>query len=204
MADTAMPSVAFTKGPSEGTLPGSAANIAAMGAPSPQAMRFATAAFATGIVLIAAEVDGVPVGMLANSFTSVSLDPPLVSVNIARTSGTWPLLRRAGRWGISILGAQQGTDFRRLSRKATERFQGVDWFASGDGGVLLAGASATFTVGMEAEVDAGDHVVVILRVLGLHRTPDRTSLVFYDSQPHRLAAAGEGGPDTGFTSRGLS
>jgi flavin reductase (DIM6/NTAB) family NADH-FMN oxidoreductase RutF len=204
MADTAMPPVAFTKGPSEGTLPGSAANIAAMSAPSPQAMRFATAAFATGIVLIAAEVDGVPVGMLVNSFTSVSLDPPLVSVNIARTSGTWPLLRRAGRWGISILGAQQGTDFRRLSRKATERFQGVDWFASGDGGVLLAGASATFTVSMEAEVDAGDHVVVILRVLGLHRTPDRTSLVFYDSQSHRLAAAGEGGPDTGFTSRGLS
>ena len=204
MADTAMPPVAFTKGPSEGTLPGSAANIAAMSAPSPQAMRFATAAFATGIVLIAAEVDGVPVGMLANSFTSVSLDPPLVSVNIARTSGTWPLLRRAGRWGISILGAQQGSDFRRLSRKAAERFQGVDWFASGDGGVLLAGASATFTVGMEAEVDAGDHVVVILRVLGLHRTPDRTSLVFYDSQPHRLVAAGEGRPDTGFTSRGLS
>ncbi len=204
MADTAMPPVAFTKEPSEGTLPGSAANIAAMSVPSPQAMRFATAAFATGVVLIAAQVDGVPVGMLVNSFTSVSLDPPLVSVNIARTSGTWPLLRRAGRWGISILGAQQGTDFRRLSRKATERFQGVDWFASGDGGVLLAGASATFTVGMEAEVDAGDHVVVILRVLGLHRTPDRASLVFYDSQPHRLVAAGEGGPDTGFTSKGLS
>ena len=204
MADTAMPPVAFTKGPSEGTLLGSAANVAAMSTPSPQAMRFATAAFATGVVLVAADVDGVPVGMLVNSFTSVSLDPPLVSVNIARTSGTWPLLRRAGRWGISILGAQQGTDFRRLSRKATERFQGVDWFASGDGGVLLAGASATFTVGMEAEVDAGDHVVVILRVLGLHRTPDRASLVFYDSQPHRLAAAGKGGPDTGFTSKGLS
>jgi flavin reductase (DIM6/NTAB) family NADH-FMN oxidoreductase RutF len=202
MADTAMPPVAFTKGPSEGTHPGSAATIAAMSAPSPKAMRFATAAFATGVVLIAAQVDGVPVGMLANSFTSVSLDPPLVSVNIGRTSGTWPLLQRAGRWGISILGAQQGTDFRRLSRKATERFQGVDWFASGDGGVLLAGASATFTVGMEAEVDAGDHVVVILRVLGLHRTPDRAPLIFYDSQPHRLAAAG--GPDTGFTSRGLS
>jgi len=204
MGDIAMPSVAFTKGPSEGTLPGSAANIAAMSAPSPRAMRFATAAFATGVVLIAAQVDGGPVGMLANSFTSVSLDPPLVSVNIARTSGTWPLLQRAGRWGISILGAQQGTDFRRLSRKATERFQGVDWFASGDGGVLLAGASATFTVGMEAEVDAGDHVVVILRVLGLHRTPDRAPLAFHDSQPHRLAAAGEGGPDTGFNSKGLS
>jgi flavin reductase (DIM6/NTAB) family NADH-FMN oxidoreductase RutF len=200
MADTAMPPVAFTKGPSEGTLPGSAANIAAMSAPPPQAMRFATAAFATGVVLIAAQVDGVPVGMLVNSFTSVSLDPPLVSVNIARTSGTWPLLRRAERWGISILGAQQGADFRRLSRKATERFQGVDWFASGDGSVLLAGANATFTVGMEAEVDAGDHVVVILRVLGLHRAPDRAPLVFYGSQLHRLAAGDEANLDTQLTS----
>jgi flavin reductase (DIM6/NTAB) family NADH-FMN oxidoreductase RutF len=204
MADTAMPPAACSKGPSEGALPGSASSIAAMNAPSPRAMRFATAAFATGIVLVAAQVDGVPVGMLVNSFTSVSLDPPLVSANIARTSGTWPLLRRAGRWGISILGAQQGAEFRRLSRKATERFQGGDWSPSGDGGVLLAGASATFSVSMQAEVEAGDHVVVILRVLGLHRTPERAPLVFHGSQLHQLAAHGEPNPDDQSNPRGLS
>ncbi len=200
MPDMAMSPAASSEGPP----PESAITIAAMSASSPGAMRFATAAFPTGVVLIAAQVDGVPVGMLVNSFTSVSLDPPLVSVNVARGSGTWPLLRQAKRWGISVLGAQQDGAFRQLSRKAAERFQGVDWSAPGDGSVLLADASALFTVSLEAEVEAGDHVVILLRVLDLHRTPDRLPLVFYGSQLHRLATPGEANPDTLSTSRGLS
>lgn len=172
--------------------------------PTLQAMRSTTAAFPTGIVLVAAQVDGAPVGLLANSFTSVSLEPPLLSVAVARTSGTWPLLLRVERWGISILGAQQEATFRQLSRKAAERFQGVAWTAAEDGSVLLAGASATFTVSLEAEIAAGDHVIALLRVLDLHRTPDHAPLIFYGSQLHRLAAHGDANPDTPSTLRGLT
>lgn len=156
--------------------------------PVPQAMRSATSAFPTGVVLLAAKVDGLPVGLLANSFTSVSLDPPLVSINIARTSTTWPLLRKAEHWGISILAEEQETVFRQLAGKAAERFSGLDWTSGTDGSLVLGGASATFIVRPEAQFDAGDHIIALMQVLGLDRSPERRPLAFHGSQTARLAA----------------
>lgn len=157
-------------------------------APTPEGMRTALSAFPTGVTLVAAVVDGRPIGMLVNSFTSVSLEPPLVSVNLSRASGTWLLLQRAQHWGISVLGEQNEADFRRLSRPANERFQGVDWLACEDGSVLLPHASAKFTVEGEAHIDAGDHVIALRRVLALHRDAGQEPLVFFGSQIHRLSA----------------
>jgi flavin reductase (DIM6/NTAB) family NADH-FMN oxidoreductase RutF len=156
--------------------------------PVPQAMRSATSAFPTGVVLLAAEFDGIPVGMLANSFTSVSLDPPLVSVNIARTSSTWPVLSKPGHWGISVLAEEQEMVFRQLAGKAGERFSGLDWTSDADGSLVLNGAGATFIVGPQAQFDAGDHIIVLMRVLGLQWSPERRPLVFHGSQTTRLAA----------------
>jgi flavin reductase (DIM6/NTAB) family NADH-FMN oxidoreductase RutF len=156
--------------------------------PVPQAMRSATSTFPTGVVLLAAEVDDMPVGMLANSFTSVSLDPPLVALNIARTSSTWPMLTRAKSWGISVLAEEQETVFRQLAGKAGERFTGLDWTSGADGSLILDGASATFIVSPEAQFEAGDHIIVLMHVLGLKRFPERRPLVFYGSQTARLAA----------------
>lgn len=150
-------------------------------------MRSAMSAFPTGVVLLAADIDGTPVGMLANSFTSVSLDPPLVSVNIARTSSTWPVLRNAKHWGVSVLAEDQEAAFRQLSGKAIERFAGLDWTSGADGSLVLDGASATFIVSFEAQFDAGDHVIVIMQVHGLQRSPDRAPIVFYGSRTARLA-----------------
>jgi flavin reductase (DIM6/NTAB) family NADH-FMN oxidoreductase RutF len=155
--------------------------------PVPLAMRSAMSAFPTGVVLLAAKVDGTPVGMLANSFTSVSLDPPLVSINIARTSSTWPMLRRARAWGISVLAEGQEAVFRQLSSRATERFVGLDWTSDADGSLVLDGASATFIVSFEAQFDAGDHVIVLMHVHGLQRSPDRAPIVFYGSRTARMA-----------------
>lgn len=159
-----------------------------MAEPTAQAMRRVTGAFPTGISLVAAVVDGHPVGLLANSFTSVSLDPPLVSVNVALTSTTWPALRDATRWGISILSADHVDKVRMLSRPSAQRFTDIDWYETEDGAVLLTGSSATFQVSLEAEVDAGDHALALLRVHGLHRDMDTNPLVFYGSQLRQLAA----------------
>lgn len=159
-----------------------------MAEPTAQAMRRVTGAFPTGISLIAAIIDGHPVGLLANSFTSMSLDPPLVSVNVALTSTTWPALRDATRMGISILSADHVDDVKMLSRPSAERFTNIDWYETEDGAVLLTGSSATFQVSLEAEVDAGDHALALLRVLNLHRNMDANPLVFYGSQLRQLAA----------------
>ncbi len=105
----------------------------------------------------------------------------------ARTSTTWPVLRAAPRWGISVLGDGDASLVPALSRPADTRFDGVDAHVD-DGAVLLSGAMATFTVDRHDGIDAGDHVLTLLRVLDLHRDARQTPLVFYGGALRRLAA----------------
>ncbi|MEV4351955.1 flavin reductase family protein [Actinoplanes sp. NPDC049596] len=151
-----------------------------------QQLRQAFAGFPTGITVVAALVDGRPVGMLANSFSSVSLDPPLAALSFARTSTTWPLLRRSPQWGVSVLDEHHKDDFARLSRPAATRFDGVDWSATDRGAVLLDRVTTAFQVSIQTEVDAGDHMLTLLRVHSLHRSPAHTPLIFYGNQLHSL------------------
>lgn len=156
--------------------------------PTPRQMRDALAAFPTGVVLVTAEVDGQVAGLLASSFTSVSLDPPLVSLSFARTSTTWPLLQHAERWGISVLGEHHADTVPLLSRPATVRFEGIAPQPTPHGGLVLPGAPVTLTVTRFAEVDAGDHVLTLLRVLALDRDVAQSPLVIYDRAARRIAA----------------
>ncbi|WP_432994294.1 flavin reductase family protein [Dactylosporangium sp. CA-233914] len=146
-------------------------------------------AFPTGVTAVAALVDGVPLGLAASSFTSVSLDPPLVSVCIARTSGTWPRLRRAARLGVSVLAAHQEHLGRQLSARVADRFAGATWRASRNGEILLDGACAWLDCGIEREIPAGDHDIVLLRVHALDADPDTAPLVFHRSAFGRLQRA---------------
>ncbi|WP_199865068.1 flavin reductase family protein [Frankia sp. EI5c] len=140
----------------------------------------------SGVTAIGAVVDGVPVGLAASSFTSVSLDPPLVSVCIARTSSTWPLLARAPRIGISILSAAQAQAGRQLAARQPDRFAGLTWHATADGAVLLADASGWLDTSIEAQIPAGDHDIIVLRVHDLDASHDIHPLVFHASRFHRL------------------
>ncbi|KUL30879.1 hypothetical protein ADL15_23260 [Actinoplanes awajinensis subsp. mycoplanecinus] len=152
-------------------------------------MRHAFAGFATGITVVAALVDGRPVGMLANSFSSVSLDPPLAALSFARTSTTWPRLRRVPQWGISVLGEHHKADLARLSRPASARFDGVTWKTTDHGAVFLDQVTTAFQVSIQTEVDAGDHVLTLLRIHALHRSPTAAPLIFYSNQLHGLGTA---------------
>ena len=145
-------------------------------------------AFPTGVTALAALVEGRPVGMAASSFSSVSLDPPLVSVCVATTSRTWPLLRRAARIGVSVLSHGQEEASRRLAARGTDRFAGLAWYPTEDGAVLLAGASAWLDCSVEREIRAGDHEIVLLAVHGLDTDPAAPPLVFHASRYRRLAA----------------
>ncbi|HTJ70122.1 MAG TPA: flavin reductase family protein [Actinospica sp.] len=154
----------------------------------PATLRRVLAAFPTGVTALAALVDGTPVGIAANSFTSVSLDPPLVSVCVATTSTTWPTLRRAARLGVSVLSHQQEAASRSLASRGVDRFAGLSWHATEDGAVLLDGASAWFDCSVEREIRAGDHEIVLLNVHGLGTDPQTPPLVFHGSRYRRLAA----------------
>jgi flavin reductase (DIM6/NTAB) family NADH-FMN oxidoreductase RutF len=143
-------------------------------------------AFPSGVVAVAAIVGGAPAGLVASSFTSVSLDPPLVSFCIAHTSSTWPTLRTAPRLGISILSREHEQAGRQLAGRAADRFADLSWRATDDGAVLLEQASGWFETSIDQEVRAGDHDIVVLRVQDLDAQHDISPLVFHASQFRRL------------------
>jgi flavin reductase (DIM6/NTAB) family NADH-FMN oxidoreductase RutF len=159
----------------------------------PATLRQTFGCFPSGVTAVCGLVDGLPVGMAASSFTSVSLDPPLVSVCVANSSSTWPLLRSAGRIGVSVLGAAQETVSRQLSSRAHDRFAGVAWEATPGGAVVLHGAPAVLECALHDELPAGDHQIVLLRVEALSADPDVDPLVFHGSRYWRLLS--ERAPD---------
>jgi flavin reductase (DIM6/NTAB) family NADH-FMN oxidoreductase RutF len=152
----------------------------------PLALRAVFGAFPTGVVAIAALIDDVPVGLAASSFASVSLDPPIVSVCVAHSSTTWPVLRNAPRLGISVLGEHQERAGRQLSSRGVDRFDALDWRATADGAVTLHGVSAWFDCSIYAHIAAGDHDIVLLEIHDLHADTGVQPLVFHGSKFRRL------------------
>jgi flavin reductase (DIM6/NTAB) family NADH-FMN oxidoreductase RutF len=97
------------------------------------------------------------------------------------------VLRRARRWGISILGEDAHHVLTSLRRPAAERFAGIDTEILPEGAVFVSGALATLDVELETEVAAGDHVLTLLRVLDLTRDEEQRPLVFFAGGAHRLS-----------------
>ncbi len=152
----------------------------------PTALRQAFGVFPTGVVALAAEVDDVPVGLAASSFTSVSLDPPLVSISLASGSKTWPDLRRAERLGVTVLADHHGSVCRQLSGPVGERFTGLSTSVAEGGAVTLDEGLVRFTCSLYREVEAGDHVIVLLKVDAVDHGDAGDPLVFHRSGFGRL------------------
>ena len=145
-------------------------------------------AFPTGVTALAGLVDGEPVGLAASSFTSVSLEPALVSVCIAHSSSTWPVLRSARRIGVSVLAADQHGIARQLSSRAGNRFAGIGWRAVDDA-VLLDDAAASLECSVHQTIRVGDHDIVVLAVHALDASADSDPLVFHGSRFARVEHA---------------
>lgn len=137
--------------------------------------------FATGVVAITAidPATGAPTGLAANSFTSVSLEPALVSFCVAHTSTTWPRLRAAERHCVNILSAPQREVCLQFAAKGADKFAGLEWDESPGGGPVIDGALAWLECSVEAEYPAGDHMIVVARVHHLDRHHDGEPLIFY-------------------------
>jgi flavin reductase (DIM6/NTAB) family NADH-FMN oxidoreductase RutF len=147
----------------------------------PRTLRDAFGAFPSGVVAVAASVKGQLTGIAASSFTSVSIDPPLVSFSIATSSSTWPLLREAGHVGISVLADHHDVLCRQLAGPREHRFDGLPFSVTEDGAVMLDQAVATYDCTIHDEIEAGDHVVVLLAVHGVGSGDGEHPLVFHRS-----------------------
>ena len=153
----------------------------------PAALRQAFGVFPSGVVAVAAEIDAELVGLAASSFTSVSLSPPLVSFSIAKASKTWPALRRAAHLGITVLAEHQDVVCRKLAGPVQDRFTDLAVDRTADGALLLEEGLAHFECTIYREVEAGDHVLVLLQLHSVGHAAGQP-LVFHRSGFTRLTA----------------
>ncbi len=157
----------------------------------PKGLREAFGVFPSGVVAVAAAVDGELVGLAASSFTSVSLEPALVSFSVANTSKTWPTLRRAAHLGVTILADHHDVVCRQLAGPVEHRFDELAVTTTDDGAVLLDDGLARFDCTIYREVQAGDHTIVLLELHAVEHVPDAggssSPLVFHRSAFGRLA-----------------
>lgn len=130
-----------------------------------RALRDAFGAFLTGVTVVTARgEDGAPIGFTANSFTSVSLDPPLLLVCLAKTSRNYALLTQAKGFGVNILAEHQKDISNTFAKPVEDRFAAVKWTNGPHGSPVFSDVAAWFDCSMHEVTEAGDHVVLIGRV----------------------------------------
>jgi flavin reductase (DIM6/NTAB) family NADH-FMN oxidoreductase RutF len=139
--------------------------MTAMATPDPKALRHAFGAFATGVTVITTrQPDGTPRGFTANSFTSVSLDPPLLLVCLAKTAHSADVFATAPHFAANILAEDQKAVSGLFASRAPDKFDQCAWTPGPADMPLIDGALAQFTCANHQLVDAGDHLVLIGRI----------------------------------------
>jgi len=135
--------------------------------------------FPTGVALVTAMTPSGPTGIAVNSFTSVSLDPPLVLFCVANSSSTWPALRQAGVFSVNVLGEDDADICRRFAQRGIDRFAGMPYHLGATGAPVLNGVAAHLDCWRYAVHDGGDHAIVLGRVAHLDADEAVRPLVFH-------------------------
>jgi flavin reductase (DIM6/NTAB) family NADH-FMN oxidoreductase RutF len=134
---------------------------------------------------------GEPVGFTCQSFSSLSLDPPLVVLLPSLASTSWPRIAESGRFCVNVLAEHQEDLSSRFAWSGSEKFSGVAWTASSTGGPVLEGACASIDCEIEQVHPGGDHLVVIAAVIDLAADSARDPLLFHRGRYARPARAHE-------------
>ncbi len=136
--------------------------------------------FCTGVVVATGCLDGVPAGFAAQSFSSLSLDPPLVALFPAKSSTSWPRLRDSGSFCLNILSASQKSVCDVFARTGIDKFAELDWRPGVTGSPVLDGVLAYVDCDLEVEHDAGDHTIAVGRVREIRVIDEtRSPLLFF-------------------------
>ncbi|WP_425826821.1 3-hydroxy-9,10-secoandrosta-1,3,5(10)-triene-9,17-dione monooxygenase reductase subunit [Streptomyces fractus] len=135
--------------------------------------------FCTGVVIVAASGEDGPAGFACQSFSALSLDPPLVLFCPARTSRTWPVIERAGRFTVNVLAESQRPVSEVFGRSGPDKFTGTDWARTPHGTPLLNRAAAWAECSVRQVHAAGDHYIVVGRVTDLGTHGDQRPLLFH-------------------------
>lgn len=155
-------------------------------------LRHAFGAFATGVTVTTARgPDGAPAGFTANSFASVSLEPPLLLVCLARSAASHRLFREAGSFAVNVLAAEQRGLSTTFATRGAEKFRGVAWREEATGAPVLEGSVAWFDCRAERVEEAGDHDILIGRVVAFGER-EATPLGYWRGAYVRFGSAEDG------------
>jgi 3-hydroxy-9,10-secoandrosta-1,3,5(10)-triene-9,17-dione monooxygenase reductase component len=147
------------------------------------------------VVVTAAGAEG-PAALAIGSFVSVSLEPLLVGFFPAKTSSSWPIIRSAGRFCVNVLADDQTSLSQAFAARGGDKFANVAWRPGPSGAPVLEDCVVWIDCDLEAEIDAGDHVMVLGKVTALELARDAHALVFhrgdYTSTAAAALAEGEG------------
>ncbi|MCD2188671.1 flavin reductase family protein [Actinomycetospora soli] len=155
----------------------------------PTTMRSVLGHFPSGVTIVTGIVDGEPAGFTCQSFSSLSLDPPLVLILPGRNSSSWPRIEATGQFCVNVLAEDQGELSTQFAKSGTDKFAGVEWTpAAVSGSPVLAGATAWIDCTLDASHDGGDHLIVVGAVQALE-TAELPPLVFHRGAYARTHAA---------------
>lgn len=147
---------------------------------STRAFRSALGMFATGVTIVTARAaDGSLVGLTANSFNSVSLEPPLVLWSLSKQAGSMAALANGRHYAIHVLASDQQPLAERFAARHTDRWAGVHFSDGISGAPLLPGVAATFECFNRSQYAEGDHVIFVGEVERCSHNPDVSPLLFH-------------------------
>lgn len=136
--------------------------------------------YPTGVSAVTAtSADGTPVGMAVGTFSSVSMDPPIVSFMPTKTSSSWPKIRDTGSFCVNVLTSAQESVCRALSARGEDKFAGVEWTPGTTGSPVIAGALAWIECTLRDVIEVGDHYIVLGDVVDLRMGTPALPLVFF-------------------------
>ena len=158
----------------------------------PMAFRSALGSFATGVTIVTArDVGGLPVGLTANSFNSVSLDPPMVLWSLSLHSGSLPVFRDAENWAVHILAADQQAMSDRFATPTIDKFAGLKLGDGPEGAPLIEGCVARFGCRARFEYEGGDHAIFLGEVVDFDRR-EAEPLIYHGGQYGRIMRSPSG------------
>jgi 3-hydroxy-9,10-secoandrosta-1,3,5(10)-triene-9,17-dione monooxygenase reductase component len=157
----------------------------------PAIFRQVLGSYPTGVCAITAlDKEGKPAGMVVGTFTSVSLDPPLVGFLPDKKSSSWPVIEAAGHFCVNILGSDQQHVCRQVAAKGADKFSGLEVEISEHNLPVIVGSIARIECSIHSVTEAGDHWFVLGNVLSLETTRDDDPMLFHRGRYGGFAALG--------------
>lgn len=162
---------------------GKGVHVLAPAIPGSHQVRTVFGRYAAAVGALCAVVNGEPVGLVATSLTvGVSFDPPMITFSCRKESTTWPVLRTAPRVGVSVLGQGQHAACRQIAGPTVGRFRGIDTYATAEGALFLEDAMTWLDCRISAEVEVGDHLVIVLELVEVGHDQTTAPLIFLDGR----------------------